>query len=170
MFGVPVGGRIARAGAAARPDRARGLIAADTAAGIGDADSGAARIGAVRERGLGGMAETTLERRFPAALPARPVALHRLGCFRVVAAGRTLTRAADRPNMADPPPSRRIRDPEVVSPVVATTRAGRRGLATGALPAPVAQELAARRAARQRRIASQARDRAIDKIVSEIAQ
>lgn len=67
VFGVSVGGQIAQALAAAHPGRVRGLIAADTAAKIGDADSWAARIGAVRDKGLGGMADTILERWFPSA-------------------------------------------------------------------------------------------------------
>jgi 3-oxoadipate enol-lactonase len=66
VFGVSVGGQIAQQLAATRPERVRGLIAADTAARIGDGESWAARIGAVREKGLGGMAETILERWFPA--------------------------------------------------------------------------------------------------------
>jgi pimeloyl-ACP methyl ester carboxylesterase len=56
VLGVSVGAQIAQAIAATRPERVRGLIAADTAAKIGDADSWAARIDAVREKGLGGMA------------------------------------------------------------------------------------------------------------------
>jgi 3-oxoadipate enol-lactonase len=66
VFGVSVGGQIGQQIAATRPDRVRGLIAADTAAKIGDATSWAARIAAVREQGLGGMADTILERWFPA--------------------------------------------------------------------------------------------------------
>jgi 3-oxoadipate enol-lactonase len=67
VFGVSVGGQIAQQFAATRPDRVRGLIAADTAAKIGDAESWAARIGAVRAQGLVGMADTILERWFPAS-------------------------------------------------------------------------------------------------------
>jgi 3-oxoadipate enol-lactonase len=67
VFGVSVGGQIGQQIAATRPGRVRGLVAADTAARIGDAATWAARIAAVRETGLAGMAETVLERWFPAA-------------------------------------------------------------------------------------------------------
>lgn len=67
VFGVSVGGQIGQQIAATRPGRVRALIAADTAAKIGDADFWAARIAAVREAGLAGMADAVLERWFPAA-------------------------------------------------------------------------------------------------------
>lgn len=67
LFGVSVGGQIGQQIAVTRPDRVRGLIAADTAAKIGDAASWGARIAAVRDKGLGGMADAILERWFPAA-------------------------------------------------------------------------------------------------------
>jgi 3-oxoadipate enol-lactonase len=67
VFGVSVGGQIGQQIAATRPDRVRALIAADTAAKIGDAASWGARIDAVREKGLAGMADMILERWFPQA-------------------------------------------------------------------------------------------------------
>lgn len=67
VFGVSVGGQIGQQIAASRPERVRALIAADTAAKIGDAASWAARIAAVRDKGMEGMADAILERWFPAA-------------------------------------------------------------------------------------------------------
>lgn len=67
VFGVSVGGQIGQQIAATRPGRVRALIAADTAAKIGDAASWAARIAAVRETGMPGMADAILERWFSVA-------------------------------------------------------------------------------------------------------
>lgn len=90
VFGVSVGGQIGQQIAAARPELVRALIAADTAAKIGDSASWAARISAVRETGMAGMADIILERWFPekwrAAHPAE-LALWRMMLSRQSAEG-----------------------------------------------------------------------------------
>jgi 3-oxoadipate enol-lactonase len=64
ICGVSVGGMIAQALAAARPDLAAGLVLCCTGARIGDATGWNARIDTVRRDGIAAMSETILERWF----------------------------------------------------------------------------------------------------------
>jgi 3-oxoadipate enol-lactonase len=97
VFGVSVGGLIGQQLAATRPARVRGLVAAYTAAKIGDAALWNGRIAMVREQGLAAMADAILERWFPAAWrAARPaeLALWRMMLSRQSAEGYAATCAA----------------------------------------------------------------------------
>lgn len=74
LIGISVGGLIAMDFALRFPDAARGLALADTAPKIGTAEGWNERIRAVRDSGLGGMAETILSRSFLPSFPQdRPV-------------------------------------------------------------------------------------------------
>ncbi|MFW8595845.1 3-oxoadipate enol-lactonase [Cribrihabitans neustonicus] len=76
ICGVSVGGMIAQALAAQRPDLAAGLVLCNTGAKIGDAESWNARINAVLDHGIAAIAEGILERWFSAGFRARePAAL-----------------------------------------------------------------------------------------------
>lgn len=66
ICGLSVGGMIAQALAARRPDLTRALILMDTAAKIGTADMWNARIDAIRSHGLASIAGPILERWFTA--------------------------------------------------------------------------------------------------------
>ncbi|MEQ8602710.1 MAG: 3-oxoadipate enol-lactonase [Marivibrio sp.] len=66
VVGLSVGGLIAQALAAARPDRVAGLVLSNTAAKIGDAALWDERIAAIERDGLAPMAETILARWFSA--------------------------------------------------------------------------------------------------------
>ncbi|WPZ36498.1 3-oxoadipate enol-lactonase [Thalassobaculum sp. OXR-137] len=67
MVGVSIGGLIAQATYAARPDAFAGLMLCDTAAKIGAADLWQQRIDMVRTDGLEAMADTVLQRWFAPA-------------------------------------------------------------------------------------------------------
>lgn len=76
MVGVSIGGLIAQATYAARPDAFAGLMMCDTAAKIGTADIWQQRIDMVRTDGLAAMADTILQRWFaPAFHRDRPTDL-----------------------------------------------------------------------------------------------
>ena len=97
VCGVSVGGMIAQALAAARPDLAAGLVLCDTGARIGEAAAWRARIDAVREGGMEAIAGGVLERWFaPAFRSAHPEALagHRAMLTRTPAEGYAATCAA----------------------------------------------------------------------------
>ncbi|MCQ8780848.1 3-oxoadipate enol-lactonase [Mangrovibrevibacter kandeliae] len=64
MVGLSVGGMIAQGLASAEPDRVRAVVLCDTAPKIGTAEMWNARIAAIEEKGLGGIAESVLERWF----------------------------------------------------------------------------------------------------------
>lgn len=64
MAGCSIGGMIAMAAGIAAPERLRGLLVSNSAAKVGTAESWAARVAAVTEQGLRGMAEPILERWF----------------------------------------------------------------------------------------------------------
>ena len=76
MVGVSIGGLIAQAAYAARPQAFAGLMMCDTAARIGTAETWQQRIDMVRTDGLAAMADTVLQRWFaPAFHRDRPVDL-----------------------------------------------------------------------------------------------
>jgi 3-oxoadipate enol-lactonase len=64
MAGCSIGGMIAMAAGIAAPSRLRGLLVSNSAAKVGTAESWAARVAAVEDQGLRGMAEPILERWF----------------------------------------------------------------------------------------------------------
>jgi 3-oxoadipate enol-lactonase len=66
VIGLSVGGMIAQALAAKRPDLARQLVLCDTAHKIGTEESWTARIDAVRKDGIAAIADAVLERWFSA--------------------------------------------------------------------------------------------------------
>lgn len=98
VCGLSVGGMIAQALAAARPDLVRALILADTAARIGPAEMWDARIATVEAEGIAAIADGVLERwltpRFRSADPAFP--LWRNMLVRTPATGYAATCAAIR--------------------------------------------------------------------------
>ncbi len=76
LVGLSVGGMIAQALAAARPDLARALVLCDTAHRIGPPDMWDQRIAAIRAGGIEALAEPILERWFSARFRAeRPAEL-----------------------------------------------------------------------------------------------
>lgn len=99
ICGVSVGGLIAQALAAARPDLVAGLVLCNTGAKIGDAEGWNARISAVESTGIEPMAEAVLERWFSpgfrAGMPAE-LAGYRNMLTRTTAAGYAATCAAIR--------------------------------------------------------------------------
>lgn len=72
FVGLSIGGLIAQAAAAARPDLFRALVLSNTAARIGTADSWQGRIAAVRAGGIAPIADTVMERWFAAPFRATP--------------------------------------------------------------------------------------------------
>ncbi|KKC33915.1 3-oxoadipate enol-lactonase [Devosia psychrophila] len=64
VVGVSVGGLIAQAFALRHPDRLSALVLCDTAAKVGDETMWNSRIAAVRENGIGSLAETIMARWF----------------------------------------------------------------------------------------------------------
>lgn len=64
MAGCSIGGMIAMAAGCAAPERFAGLVVSNSAAKVGTAESWAARVAAVTEQGLAGMAGPILERWF----------------------------------------------------------------------------------------------------------
>lgn len=72
FVGLSIGGLIAQAAAAARPDLFRGIVISNSAARIGTADSWDERIAAVRAGGIAPIADAVLERWFAPAFRARP--------------------------------------------------------------------------------------------------
>jgi 3-oxoadipate enol-lactonase len=71
LVGLSIGGMVAQALAAARPDLARALVLCDTAPRIGDVPLWQARIAAVRAGGMAALADATITRWFPPAVQAR---------------------------------------------------------------------------------------------------
>lgn len=71
VIGVSIGGMIAQSLALQRPDLVRRLILSNTAARVGDAESWAARIDTLHEVGLNGMADSVMDRWFPAVFRER---------------------------------------------------------------------------------------------------
>jgi 3-oxoadipate enol-lactonase len=72
LVGLSIGGLVAQALAAQRPDLLRGLVLSNTAAKIGTAQMWAARIAAIEAQGLGGIADGVMERWFTPAFRASP--------------------------------------------------------------------------------------------------
>lgn len=72
FVGLSIGGLIAQAVAAARPDLVRALVLSNTAARIGTAESWQARIDAVRTGGIAPIADAVMERWFTAPFRATP--------------------------------------------------------------------------------------------------
>jgi 3-oxoadipate enol-lactonase len=66
IVGLSVGGMIAQALAAARPDLVTGLVLCDTAHKIGPAETWDARVEAIRQGGIAALSEPILERWFSA--------------------------------------------------------------------------------------------------------
>jgi 3-oxoadipate enol-lactonase len=86
--GMSIGGLIAQALAAARPDLVRALVLADTAARIGTPELWEARIAAVESEGLPRLADALMDRWFAPAFRARPeLALWRNMLARTTAKG-----------------------------------------------------------------------------------
>lgn len=71
VVGLSVGGMVAQALAARRPDLVRGLVLCCTAARIGERALWQARIDAVRQQGMAALADAVIARWFPAAVIAR---------------------------------------------------------------------------------------------------
>ncbi|KZK88685.1 3-oxoadipate enol-lactonase 2 [Pseudovibrio sp. W64] len=71
ICGVSVGGMIAMALQAARPDLVSGLILCDTAPRIGDAQTWQERINAIEANGMEGIADTVMSRWFSAGFQAK---------------------------------------------------------------------------------------------------
>lgn len=72
FVGLSVGGLIAQAFAARRPDLLRGLVLSNTAAKIGTTEMWNARIAAIRSGGLASIADPIMERWFAPAFRATP--------------------------------------------------------------------------------------------------
>jgi 3-oxoadipate enol-lactonase len=70
LVGLSIGGLVAQALAARRPDLLRGLVLSNTAARIGTAESWAARIAAIEAHGLSSIADGVMERWFTPAFRA----------------------------------------------------------------------------------------------------
>lgn len=95
FVGLSIGGLIAQAVAARRPDLIRALVLSNTAARIGTADTWQARIDAVNTGGLAGIADAVMERWFAPAFRATPdLALWRNMLVRTPAPGYTAACAA----------------------------------------------------------------------------
>ena len=75
FVGLSIGGLIGQALALKRPDLVSSLVLMDTAAKIGEADMWNARVSALRDGGIEGIAEAVLDRWFAPALRNDPVAL-----------------------------------------------------------------------------------------------
>ena len=75
FVGLSIGGLIGQAVALKRPDLVSSLVLMDTAAKIGEADMWNARVAALRDGGIEGIAEAVLDRWFATALRNDPVAL-----------------------------------------------------------------------------------------------
>ena len=67
FVGLSIGGMVAQSLAARRPDLVRALVLSNTAARMGNADMWEARIAAIRDSGMEGIADAVLERWFSAA-------------------------------------------------------------------------------------------------------
>ncbi len=72
LVGLSIGGLIAQAVAATRPDLTRALVLSNTAAKLGTAESWQERINAVENGGLDAIADGVLERWFTARFRATP--------------------------------------------------------------------------------------------------
>jgi 3-oxoadipate enol-lactonase len=72
FVGLSVGGLIAQAVAARRPDLLRGLVLSNTAAKIGTTEMWDARIAAIRSGGLASIADPIMERWFAPSFRATP--------------------------------------------------------------------------------------------------
>ncbi|KGJ06256.1 3-oxoadipate enol-lactonase [Paracoccus halophilus] len=72
LVGLSIGGMIAQALAAARPELLRALVLSNTAAKMGTAESWAERIEAVETRGIAAIADTIMERWFAPKFRATP--------------------------------------------------------------------------------------------------
>lgn len=72
FVGLSIGGMIAQALAARRPDLVRGLVLSNTAPRMGTAESWAARIEAVRHAGTASIADAVMERWFAPVFHGRP--------------------------------------------------------------------------------------------------
>jgi 3-oxoadipate enol-lactonase len=71
VVGLSIGGMVAQALAAARPDLVRALVLSDTAARIGDVALWQARIDAVTAGGMAALTDGVIARWFPPAVQAR---------------------------------------------------------------------------------------------------
>ena len=88
FVGLSIGGLIAQAVAAIRPDLIRALVLSNTAAKLGTAQSWQARIDAIGQQGLAGIADGVMERWFAPAFRATPaLALWRNMLTRTTEAG-----------------------------------------------------------------------------------
>ena len=88
FVGLSIGGMIAQALAARRPDLVSAVVLSNTAAKMGTADSWAERIHAVETRGIAAIADMVMERWFAPAFRARPeLALWRNMVIRTPAPG-----------------------------------------------------------------------------------
>ena len=95
FVGLSIGGLIAQAVAARRPDLIRALVLSNTAARIGTADTWQARIAAVNTDGLASIADAVMERWFAPGFRATPdLALWRNMLIRTPAPGYTAACAA----------------------------------------------------------------------------
>lgn len=72
FVGLSIGGVIAQAVAAARPDLLRAVVLSNTAARLGSAESWQARIDAIEANGIGSIADAVMERWFAPAFRATP--------------------------------------------------------------------------------------------------
>lgn len=72
FVGLSIGGLIAQALAALRPDLVRAVVLSNTAARLGTAESWQARIDAVTDRGIAGISEAILDRWFGASFRRSP--------------------------------------------------------------------------------------------------
>lgn len=72
FVGLSIGGMIAQAIAARRPDLIRAVVLSNTAVRMGSAESWAERIAAIRAGGIGAIADLIMERWFSPAFRARP--------------------------------------------------------------------------------------------------
>ncbi len=88
FVGLSIGGMIAQALAAQRPDLVSAVVLSNTAAKMGTAESWAERIHAVETRGIAAIADMVMERWFAPAFRARPeLALWRNMVIRTSAPG-----------------------------------------------------------------------------------
>lgn len=72
LVGLSIGGQIAQALAADRPDLVRALVLSNTAAKMGNAEGWTARINAIRAGGIESIADAVMERWFAAPFRAKP--------------------------------------------------------------------------------------------------